>query len=167
MTESNITQFWDRLQDTTAGLLGTDDAKARMVPMAHALRDKDSTIWFITSHDTDLAQAAKQGRVASTYVLADSKNGLYATINGDLIQHSDKELRDALWSTAADSWFEGGKEDPSVCIIGLIPSAAEVWITTTSGLSFAYNVLRAEITGDKPDVGTHFQLSQADLAQRA
>lgn len=167
MTDSNTATFWDRLADTTAGLLGTDDGKARMVPMAHELRNQDTTIWFITSHDTDLAQAAKQGRIAATYALADGDNGLYAVVKGDLIQNNDAALRDALWSTTVDSWFEGGKDDPAVCIIGLIPNAAEVWLTTTSGLSFAYNIVRAELTGDKPDLGEHFELSQADLARRA
>ncbi len=167
MTDSNIATFWERLGDTTAGLLGTDDGKARMVPMSHELRDKDTTIWFITSHETDLAQAAKQGRVASTYALADGKNGVYATIKGDLVQNNDAALREDLWSPVADTWFDGGKDDPDVCIIGLIPHSAEAWLTTTSGLSFAYNIVRAKVTGDQPDLGDHFELSQADLAQRA
>lgn len=166
MTDSDIATFWERLDTITAGLLGTDDGTARMVPMAHGLRDKDTTIWFITAHDTDLAQASKQGRKSATFALAEGDKGLYATIKGDLVQNNDPELRDTLWSTAADGWFDGGKDDPNVCIIGLIPHSAEVWLTTTSGLSFAYNVLRAQVTGDKPDLGSHFELSQADLARR-
>ena len=80
--------------------------------------------------------------------------GLYAVIHGALIQNNDPALRDELWSTAADSWFEGGKNDPKVSILGLVLETAEVWLTPTSGLSFAFNVARAQLTGEQPDMGS-------------
>lgn len=164
MNTDDITLFWDRLTKINAGFLGTKSGTARPVPMSHALRDDDSTIWFITARDTDLAEAVEHDAAAATYVVAEGDNGLYATIHGELTQNNDPALRDELWSTVADSWFEGGKDDPQVCILGLRPERAEIWLTTTSGLSFAYNVLRAQVTGKQPDMGSHGEASGEELA---
>lgn len=165
MNKDDIASFWERLTAITAGLLGTQNGVARMVPMSHQLRDGDTTIWFITARDTELAEAAEHGSTDATYVIAEGGKGLYAVIEGKLVQSKDPELRDDLWSTVADSWFEGGKEDANVCILGLVPKSAEVWLTPTSGLSFAFNVVRAQLTSGQPDLGSHGRLSQADLAR--
>ena len=164
MNTDDIAQFWERLQGITAGFLGTDSGAARMVPMSHALLDGDSTIWFITARDTDLAEAVEHAGTNASYVVAESGKGLYAVVHGELSQNKDPALRDALWSTVADSWFEGGKNDPQVCILGLRPERAEIWLTPTSGLSFAYNIVRAKITGDQPDMGTHGEVAGPELA---
>ena len=166
MTEDDIQTFWQRLATITAGLLGTQNGAARMVPMSHQLRPGDTTIWFITARDTDLAEAAEQRRTEATYAVAEGGKGLYAVIQGELIQNKDPALRDALWSTVADSWFKDGKTDPNVCILGLVPRSAEVWLTPTSGLSFAFNILRAQVTGDQPDMGSHGKLTGEELTQQ-
>ena len=165
MNDDDIATFRDRLAATTAGLLGTQGGAARMVPMSHQLRDGDATIWFITARDTDLAEAAEQGSTPASYMIADGGKGLYAVIQGALVQDNDPALREALWSTVADTWFEGGRDDPDVCILGLVPESAEVWLTPTSGLGFAFNVVRARVTGEQPDMGSHGTLSAAELAR--
>lgn len=165
MNDTDIAEFWTRLTAITAGILGTQNGVARMVPMSHQVLDGDATIWFITAHDTDLAEAVEHGSTAATYVIADGGAGLYATIKGDLVQNKNPALRDAVWSTVADSWFQGGKDDPKVCILGLVPTCAEVWLTPTSGLSFAFNIVRAHVTGQQPDMGSHGKLSAFDLSR--
>lgn len=166
MNDTDIATFWDRLSDINAGLLGTNNGAARMVPMSHQVLAGDPTIWFITARDTDLAEAVEHGPTPASFVVAEGGSGLYAIISGALAQNKDAALRDTLWSTVADSWFKGGKSDPDVCIIGLSPATAEVWLTPTSGLSFAFNVVRAQVTGEQPDMGSHGTLAQADLARR-
>lgn len=165
MHDNDITAFRDRLTAITAGLLGAQDGAARMVPMSHQMREGDPTIWFITAHDTDLAQAAEQGRTPATYVIGEGCKGLYAVIHGNLFQNYEADLLEALWSPVADSWFEGGKNDPRVCLLGLAPTSGEIWLTPTSGLSFAFNILRAQVTGDQPDMGRHANLSGDDLSR--
>ena len=164
MDNDDICDFWKRLESINAGLLGTSGGAARMVPMSHQLRDGDSTLWFITAHDTDLARAVAGGDGQAEYALADGGKGLYAVVTGKLSRNDDKALRDELWSTVADSWFDGGKDDPDICILGLVPDTAEVWLTPTSGLTFAYGILRAKLTGQQPDIDSHGKLSATELA---
>lgn len=163
MNDQDITAFWDRLSDVNAGFLSTKNGAARPVPMSHQLRDGDATIWFISARDTDLAEAAEQGGTEATYVVAEGSDGLYAVVEGKLFQNNDPALRDELWSTVADSWFEAGKDDPKACILGLVPGTAEVWLTPKSGLSFAFNIAKAQMTGKQPDVGSHGPISAAEL----
>jgi general stress protein 26 len=165
MKKDDIATFWERLTAIRAGLLGTQNGAARMVPMSHQLRDRDATIWFITARDTDLAEATEHGHTEASYMIAEGGEGLYAVIQGELMQNNDPVLLDELWSTVADSWFEGGKTDPRICVLGLVPKSAEVWLTPTSGLSFAFNIVRAQLTGDEPEMGSHGELSGADLAR--
>lgn len=161
-----VTPFWERLADITAGLLGTADDAARPVPMSHQLLDGDPTIWFITARDTDLAQAAENYSVAASYTVAEGGKGLYAIVQGELTRNNDPALLDALWSNIADTWFEGGKSDPDVRVLGFAPETAEVWLTPTSGLHFAFNIVRAKMTGSQPDMGAHGTLSRADFEGR-
>jgi general stress protein 26 len=165
MDTDDIATFRERLSAVTAGLLGTQGGAARMVPMSHQLRNEDPWIWFITARDTLLALEAAAGPVAAHYMIAEGGKGLYAVIAGQLSRNDDPALLEALWSTVADSWFEGGKSDPAVCVIGLEPTSAEVWLTPTSGLAFAFNIVRAQVTGKEPDMGSHGTLSAAELAR--
>lgn len=165
MDNDAINDFWARLKSVNAGLLGLSGAAARLVPMSHQLRDADATLWFITAKDTDLARAVAMGEAQAEYVLADGSKGLYAVVTGTLAMNQDPAVLNDIWSTVADSWFDGGKDDPDVCVLGLMPGSAEVWLTPTSGLSFAFGILHAQLTGQQPDMGSHGKISGNDLAK--
>lgn len=164
MSTDNIAEFWSRLAGINAGFLGTEDEQARPVPMSHQLRDGDATVWFITARDTDLAREVARGSTRATYLIAGERKGLYAVLAGDLHQNDDPALRDELWSVVADSWFDRGKDDPDICVLGLTIAQAEVWLTPASGLKFAFSVIKAQATGAPPDMGTHFEATGAELA---
>lgn len=165
MEDDEIEMFWERLGGINAGLLGTKSGAARLVPMSHQLRKGDPTVWFITARDTDVARAAAAGDADALYVVAEGGKGLYAVIEGRLAISNDPQLRDDLWSVVADSYFEDGKDDPDVCILGLTADRAEVWLTPTSGIVFAFGLVRAQLTGQQPDTGSHGEVAGADLAR--
>ncbi len=87
-------------------------------------------------------------------VIADDGQGLYADIDGTLTHSADREALDEVWTFVADSWFEGGKADPDVCLLRFTPRQAEVSVTTTSGIAFFYEMAKAQISDDKPDLGS-------------
>ncbi|MBM1814318.1 pyridoxamine 5'-phosphate oxidase family protein [Pseudosulfitobacter pseudonitzschiae] len=144
--------FWDRIGDINAGMLATPSDRAR--PMSHTLHDDDRTaLWFITAHGTDIADAAKKGS-AATYLVACQHNKLYATVEGALDVVTDPKTLDDLWSPVADAWFEGGQEDPDVCLVRMKLSKAEVW-ATDGGAKFLFEIAKANLTDAKPDMGDH------------
>lgn len=149
MTDNLKEKFWDRLQDTRAGMLSTDSAPA--VPMSHHADKEGNTIWFITAKGTDLAKSAAASTRAQ-YLLASADESLYARVDGALEAVTDPQVLDEIWSLFAGAWFEGGKDDPDIQLLRFTPRAAEVWATAGS-VSFLYEVAKANMTDSKPDAG--------------
>lgn len=146
-------EFWDRIEDVRTGMLGIK-GQGRLVAMSPRVDDdKPGKIWFITAKGTDLAKGTATGPCDAQLVIADDSQGLYADIEGTLTQSVDREALDEAWNFVADSWFEGGQADPDVCLLCFAPRQAEVSITTTSSLNFLYEIAKAQMAGEKPDVG--------------
>ena len=143
-------EFWDRLEDITAGMLSAPGAPAR--PMAHIVRDGDEGVfWFITANGTDIAEAATGG-ASATHVVACPKGQLFANISGAMSVVTDKQVLDDIWSPMAAAWFEDGRQDDDICLIKFTPASADVWLTDGGG-KFLYEVAKANLTDDTPDVG--------------
>lgn len=150
--------LFDRLSEVNAGMLGlTSDLK--LVPMSHQISDERDRLYFITAEGTDLQQAASAAPVEAIYALAEGGKGLYARLHGTLSQITDPARLDEIWTVVADARFEDGQRDKDVRLLELKLSSAEAWITPTSGLRFLYEVAKAKITGDDPDMGEHFEVS--------
>jgi general stress protein 26 len=151
MSDTLKEEFWDRIEDIRTGMLGTDSARA--VPMTHYV-DKDANVlWFITANGTDLSKAAHTGASAE-YVVISNDEHLYARIDGKVQAVTDPAKLDELWSAVAGAWFEDGRQDDDVQLVRFDLSQAEVWATGGS-LSFLYEIAKAQITDEKPDMGQH------------
>ncbi|MCD1616832.1 pyridoxamine 5'-phosphate oxidase family protein [Salipiger marinus] len=151
MTKDLKADFWHRLDDVRAGLLGASNE--RPVPMApHADKDENA-IWFITAKGSAADRAALDSGPAQFYV-ADAKSHLYATVEGTLTRSDDAAKLDEIWSAMAAAWFKDGRDDNAVQLIRMTPKDAEVW-SGDGGVSFLYEIAKANMTGDTPDVGEH------------
>lgn len=150
-------EFWDRAEAINAGMLapmGSD----RWVPMSHTADAAANRLWFITAKGTDIVDALKTGATPATYLLADNAKGLFAQVTGTLSLSDDRAKLKDLWNVVADSWFEGGIDDPDIRLVSLQIKAGEVWVTPTSGVRFLFSIAKARVTGDEPDLGDHFTL---------
>lgn len=151
---SDRQDFWKRLADVNAGLLGCEP-DWRLVPMSHYPDEDANALWFITAQGTELVDAVANGSKRAVHAIADADNKLYARIEGQLSVSHDTEKLDEIWSTVASSWFEGGKRDNDVRLLQFKIATAEVWVTT-GGLGFLYETAKANLTKAKPDMGEHF-----------
>jgi general stress protein 26 len=146
-------EFWDRLDNVRSGMLGIK-GQGRLVPMSPQTDDDvPGAIWFITAKGTELARGVASGPQPAQFVISDDGEGLYADIDGILSHSSDREALDEVWSFVADAWFEGGQHDPDVALLKFVPSSAEVSITDGGGAKFLYEIAKAHLTDDKPDMG--------------
>ncbi len=39
---------------------------------------------------------------------------------------------DRLWNRYVAAWFEGGKDDPKLCLLRFDPAEAEIWLDASS-----------------------------------
>ena len=151
--------FWKRLDDVNAGMLGCDP-DWRLVPMSHYADPDQGALWFITAEGTDLVELVRGGAKQAVHVVSSQGGKLYARIEGRLELSNDSAKLDELWNAVASSWFEDGKRDDDVRLLKLSIAEAEVW-ATTGGMGFLYQVAKGKLTGDKPDMGEHFEVSFA------
>ena len=151
MNTSLKEEFWDRIEDIRTGMLGTDEA--RSVPMSHYVDKEANALWFITANGTDLAKTAQSGASAE-YVVISNDEHLYARVDGKVQAVTDPAKLDELWSAIAGAWFEDGRQDDDVQLVRMDLSTAEVWATGGS-LSFLYEIAKAHLTDEKPDMGQH------------
>ncbi|WP_343502553.1 pyridoxamine 5'-phosphate oxidase family protein [Alloyangia pacifica] len=143
--------FWKQLKDVRAGLLAADGE--RPVPMAPHADKEENAIWFITAKGSAADRAAKSSGEVSFHV-ADTKAHLYANIYGTAEISNDEEKLDEIWSVVAGAWFEDGRDDEAVQLIKMTPKEGEVWVSN-GGASFLYEIAKAQMTDDTPDVGAH------------
>lgn len=150
-------EFWDRAASVNAGMLDAQDG-VRLVPMSHYADRDRNTLWFITAAGTDAVDAVQGGPKECAYILSDNGKGLFAHVNGTMSLSDDRAKLEEVWNPVADTWFDGGKDDPDLRLLSFQITDGEVWATPTSGLVFMFNVARAKLTGDQPDMGSHFTL---------
>jgi len=125
-------KFWQALEkDMTVmlGLDGVEDGHAR--PMTAQLDGPKGPIWFFTSKDNAIVQLLASGdRAIATF--ASKGHDLFATMHGTLSVDNNRATIDRLWNKFIAAWFEGGKDDPKLCLLRLDPERAEIWADASS-----------------------------------
>lgn len=153
----STTEFWDRIEAVNAGMLDAAGG-ARWVPMSHYADRAANALWFLTTEGTQIVDAVTAGQHDATYLLADNAKGLFAQVTGSLAISTDRAKLEELWNPVASAWFDGGIDDPDLRLLSFTVTGGEVWVTPTSGVRFMFNIAKAKLTGDAPDMGDHFTL---------
>lgn len=131
-------EFWSRLEDVEAGILGLLADTARL-PVAPCQRDDpDGNIWFITTHARKMAAALTLAPQSAQFVLADGKSGLYGSLTGLLSLSDDQQVVDELWNPAAMSWIAKTPQDTAIRLLCFTPQIGTIWYSSTKGLTVLY-----------------------------
>lgn len=149
-----IEQFWKEMEGVHSAMLSV--GSARHVPMAPYARKQDAAIWFITAQGTALVDAISRDETEASLIVTGESN-IHARIEGDATIVQDRAKLEELWNPIASSWFDS-IEDPDIRLIRLVPTDAEVWLTS-GGLGFAFELVKSKVTGKQPDAGEHFSLT--------
>ncbi|MGX9856525.1 pyridoxamine 5'-phosphate oxidase family protein [Limimaricola variabilis] len=156
--EQRVKQFWDRLADLRAGMVGIKGTD-RLVPMSHHVDAEAGCLWFIAAHGEELTDAVEAGPRDALFSVSSDKHGLYAHAHGTLELSHDKAKLDEVWNGVAASWFDDGRDDPDVRLLCLRLREAEIWTTTTSSAAFLFQIAKAKAVREaKPDVGDNYTL---------
>jgi general stress protein 26 len=129
----------------------------RAVPMSPYADKDEGVIWFITAEGTD-AQTAANGAGTVRLIYGDSGAKLYGTVEGSLTQADNSAKLDELWSPVAAAWFEDGREDDDVRLLAFRPTRGEIW-ATDGAAGFLYQIAKANMSDDTPDMGEHGSIS--------
>ncbi len=139
------------------GLLGHVPAQ-HFQPMTAFCEPEDSRIWFFTRTDTDLAKAAEQGADAMFIVQAKDQ-GFQACIGGRIAQQMDRVRIEHWWNPIVAAWYPDGKDDPRLTLLRLDARDAQVWLSETNPAAFAFQIAKANMTHQRPEVGESAEVS--------
>jgi general stress protein 26 len=124
-----IDKFWRSIRSDMTAMVGAGSVSPR--PMTAQFDGEQPVIYFFTSKETDLAKATASTQKAQL-IYAAKGHDLFATVDGKLEMHNDPALIDRLWNRFVAAWFEGGKDDPKLCLLRFDPGSAEVWKDASS-----------------------------------
>ncbi len=145
-------RFFEVVSDTRAVMLGVEHSTQHFQPMDPQVDDENGSIWFFTRKSTDLVAAVGQGARAHMIVVGDDHD-FHACCTGALRQNLDADKLEKFWSQSVSAWYEGGKDDPDLTMLHFVPDNAAVWISATTGIAFAWEIVKANVTDGTPDAG--------------
>lgn len=151
-TEDEQQQVADLVEKAKVALVTTVAENGSLVsrPLAVQQREFDGDLWFFTadpSPKTEQIRANNQVNVAF-----EAGNG-WLSISGTASVTKDQAKIDELWNTAAEAWFEQGREDPAVALLRVHADTAEYWVSNTPRVIALAKYAKAAVTGGRPDIG--------------
>ncbi|WP_417451088.1 pyridoxamine 5'-phosphate oxidase family protein [Kordiimonas sp.] len=152
MTRDQAQEIWDYIKGTKVAMITShDEGMLRARPMRHEQDEFDGVLWFFTAKSSDkVSEFASDDRVCVTY--ADPSSSTYVSLSGFVQFSDDKALIDKFWNTEASAWFPEGKEDPNVMLMGVQVTQAEVWDSASNVMVKLYELAKAKLTGETPDM---------------
>lgn len=144
-------RLWDEIERHSIGMLmivGGTPHHAQ--PMSAFVEREHRRLWFFTSRNTDLAREAENGRKAMfTFQLRDFQ----ACIGGQIHPQHDRARMDRFWNAVVAAWYPDGKNDPGLTLMCMDCDDAQVWISSTGPVKFAWEIAKANATHHQPDLG--------------
>jgi general stress protein 26 len=120
--------------------------------LAEARPDRTAgIIWFVT----DL-RSSKEHEIESEHdvglVFLDAKANAYLSITARADVRRDPAKAAEIWKATDDMWWQGS-DDPNVCVLRVRPLTAELWDGPASKAVAAFEFVKAQLTGEKPNLG--------------
>ncbi len=134
---------------TTVGRDGTFDSR----PMESPKTSFDGTIWFLCHKDSDKIRELEDDSHV-TLLYSDTTTSKYVVIKGKGAVSLDHAKIEELWSPMFSAWFSGGSADPSIAVISVIVSEADIWESNSSKMIRTMQYLAASAGADNK-LGVH------------
>lgn len=164
-TNAQIEKVHDLLKGFSTAMLITHDAGGPLHarPMAIADLTNPCDLWFITSDDS--GKAHEIGRDTRVHIVCQRDHSVYLSIAGSASVQHDLSRIDEVWKEPFRVWFPGGKTDPHLALIRVIPDRAEYWDNQGfNKVSYLWEAAIAYVSGETPRVEEGDRHGVVDLA---
>ena len=144
-------QLLRKIKGNRCVMLGSPDHDHHMQPMAPQVDEDARIIYFYSDNTSELGNAVlkSSGVVHMCHIDDDYQ----ACVRGVLHPHHDKATIDKFWGPMVEAWYPGGKTDPKMMMLKFEPRDAAVWASDKSAIGFMYEVAKANIKGEMPNMG--------------
>lgn len=151
------TRLWDRVEKRRTGMLGLmGQAHQHFQPMTAFVDRADNSLWFFAYNDSDLAEMVGGGASEAMFVF--QEDDLYACVGGQLMLEPDRARMDRYWNPVVAAWYPEGKDDPRLTLMRLDCEDAQVWMVEAGPVRFGWEIAKANVSRDRPDLGSQTRL---------
>lgn len=144
-------QLLEEIKGSRCVMLGSPVPHAHMQPMAPQVDLNELKIFFYSDNTSELGKAILSE--PAIVHLCHIEKDYQACIKGRLSPHFDDGTIDKFWGPIAAAWYPGGKDDPKMLMLKFEPIDAAVWASDASALEFVYEIAKANLKNELPDLG--------------
>jgi general stress protein 26 len=117
-------------------------------PMYTQQVDEEGTLWFFSDEESEKNFEIKDdSRVQLLY--ANPAKSEFLSIYGHAMTSRDRSKIEELWSPMSKAWFKGGKDDPSLSLIQVIPDEAYYWDTKHNKMVSLMKILTSIVSDSR------------------
>jgi general stress protein 26 len=121
-------------------------------PLQTLQMDADGALWFFTSAASGkIGDIQHDSRVNLAY--ANPLKKIFVTVSGHAEIVVDRNKIDELWSPAQTIFFPQGRDDPTLTLLKVVPTAARYWDGKESAIAMLLKFGRAVLQGEPADIG--------------
>ena len=114
--------LWTRMSKSPFIMVGLEGHGHSEPLTAQLDKDQVDTLWFFVGKGNRLTAG---GAAMAQFV--SKGHDYFACLAGNVTVDNDRAMIDKLWSTVAQAWFPGGKEDPNLALVRFDITDAELW----------------------------------------
>jgi general stress protein 26 len=147
------------IKDIRIAMLTTHDRDGflRSRPMVTQNVPFDGTLWFFMRASGETSDEIKNNQQVNTSY-ADHDKSIYVSLSGEAEIVRDSQKAKELWNPFVQAWFPNGPEDPDLALLKVTVLQAEYWDSSSSKMVRLFTMLKAAVTGERPDMGENKKL---------
>jgi general stress protein 26 len=153
-TQENPSVIWPKIQRAPIGMFTTRDEHGHLIshPMASQQIDREGVLWFITSDRSHIVHNIFYDPEVNISFAKPDEN-LFVSVSGHAEEIKDPARVREMWTPLMSAWFPEGEDDPHLSLIKVTVHAAEYWDAEANRMLQVYQLAKAMLTGNPPDVG--------------
>jgi general stress protein 26 len=152
-------RVWEILERSPVGMLTTcfqDGLRAR--PLDARPNRPTGDVFFVIDV-RGLKDDEIRAKPDVCFTVIDADQHAYLSITGRATILSDEALLRKIWKRSDDVWWPDGPQDENVRILRLEPKTADLWDGPANSAVAAFEMSKARLTGDEPDLGENRKVS--------
>jgi general stress protein 26 len=150
--QDHLARVWDIIERAGVCMLTTHSPHGlRARPLQPRPERAAGLIWFVTDLRSGKEhEIENESDVGLVFIDAEAKAYLSITARAQVFR--DHQKAGAIWKSTDNMWWHG-PDDPNVCVLKITPLTAELWDGPSSKAIAAFEFVKAQLTGDKPNLG--------------
>ena len=157
--EEAIKKIKDFVDDIKVCMFCTkvSDMPFRTRPMSTQEVDDQGNLWFFSGKSSDKNDEIKNNDIVQL-IYSKFSDAHFLTITGKAEIVHDQKKKDELWNSIAKSWFPGGKDDPNLSLVKVMPDTAHYWDTINGKMITFLKMATSAVTGKSSEIGVEGKL---------